>query len=209
MSIPEHVIDSPPQADAVGHGAVPVGIPEGQQTVPLALRNQLESIIGDLRLAYARLGQLPPEAIEPDTFAGLTRQYAQLMDIAGQLTGRLNDLGPMIGEDLGLAKDVNRLQGDIELYIGAVESNIASMMAMELQQQDPNGNGAHWEVGVEQAVLEPQMPGNGPAPGNGAALAPPGGGTWMQWGLVIGGLIVVAGGTYYYYYQKQRVTPAF
>lgn len=222
MSIPEHVIDSPPQADAVGHGAVPVGIPEDQQTVPLALRNQLESIIGDLRLAYARLGQLPPEAIEADTFAGLTRQYAQLMDIAGQLSVRMNELGPMIGEDLGLAKEINRLQGDVEMYIGAVESNIASMMAMELQQQqyEPNnGNRQQWEVAIEQAVIDPMIPGNGsPAGrnangdaygnGNGAALAPADNKAWLRWGLVIGGLLVVAGGTYYYY-RQQRITPAF
>ena len=204
MSIPEHVIGVPPQADAVGHGAVPVGAPEGQQSVPLALRNQLESIVGDLRLAYSRLGQLPPNAIEPDTFSGLTAQYASLMDIAGQLTDRLNAMGPMIGEDLGLAKEVNRLQADIEVYIGAVESSIASMLA-----QPANGNGAQWDVQPGEAVLEP-MPGQPHAPANGAnggaALAP--GDARMRWGLVIGGLLLIAGGTYYYY-RQQGVTPAF
>ena len=99
----------PPQANATGHGAVPVGVPEGQQTAPMALRNQLETIIGDLRLAYGRLGQLPPEAMEPSTFGSLQSQYALLMDIAGQLTGRLNNLGPALGEDLGLSKEINTL----------------------------------------------------------------------------------------------------
>lgn len=223
MSIPEHVITTPPQADAVGHGAIPVGAPEGQQTVPLALRNQLESILGDLRLAYARLGQLPPDAIEPDTFTGLTGQYAQLMDIAGQLTARLNNLGPMIGEDLGLAKEINRLQGDIEIYIGAVEGNIASMLAQEqaAAQQGGNGagNGTQWEVQAGEAVLEPH-PGDAtvtippvilhpqvPAP-NGSGASMMSNAAWMRWGLVFGGLLLVAGGTYYYY-RQQGVTPAF
>jgi hypothetical protein len=220
--IPAHVIDSPPQANATGYGAVPVGEPEGQQPTPLALRNQLEAIIGALRLAYARLGELPPDAIDRQTFTGLQDQYALLMDNAGQLAARLNNLGPVLGEDLGLAKELNRLQGDVEMYIGAVESSLMAMMA-QLEQLEQQGNGQavdengqrRWVVEPGEAVLEP-MPnggngGNGNADANGPALAPvpAPNRNYMRWGLVLGGLLILGGAGYYYYRQQGGVTAAY
>lgn len=199
-------VEPPPQANAVGHGAVPVGIPEGQQVVPLALRNQLETIVGDLRIAYGRLGQLPPEAMEPDTFASLQRQYAMLMDIGGQLMGRLNGLGPALGEDLGLAKEINRLQEDTEMYVGAVESALAQMLGAangggpDAEGRHPGEAGyageAQWAVEVGPGAV---VPANG---GNGAAQLARG--PWMKWGLVLGALIIIGGGTYWYYASRQR-----
>lgn len=189
----------------MGQGAVAAGLPEGQQPAPLALRNQLETVVGDLHIAYARLGQIPGYAMDPSAFTSLQNQYATLMDIGGQLAGRLDNLGPALGEDLGLSKEINRLQEDVEAFVGAVESAIMQMTTANGAGDKSNGDGA-----------PPPNSGLAPIPGGALPPVPPPSGQaalasstpWLRWGLVVGSLLLVAGGGYWWYQRRPGVTPA-
>ena len=139
--------------------------------------------------------------MDASTFSSLQSQYATLMDIAGQLMARLNGLGPARGEDLGLAKEINDLQGDVEMFVGAVEGMIAQVMA-----GPGNGNADRWEVTAGQAVIEPDVVGPPLVLNPTVTVSRP---PWLRWGLVMGALLLIGGGTFYYYRQQRGVTAAF
>lgn len=191
----------PEQSNAVQSGAVPVGAPEGQQEPAAALRNQLDTVVGDLRIAQGRIGQIPVHGMVRDTVTGLSTQYSNLMDTGRQLYERLDARRDAYGEDLGLSQDINRLQGDVEMFVGSVESEL-ERSTMEAQQ--------HPAAAIaSQAMTPANGNGNGQAANGGAAMtmtAP--NRNWMRWGAVIGGLILVVGGGYYWYSRRGGVTPA-
>jgi len=146
-----------------------------------ALRNQLESVVGDLRVAYSRLGQIPPPAMNAPVFARLQEQYANLMDISGHLHGELAGMGDSLGADMAPAADINRFQAEVELFVSAAESELARVF--------------------EQSPGSPQL---GAAPGAAS------GGGWMKWAAAAAAIAAVGAGGYWLYQRRSSsVTPAF
>lgn len=172
----------PPQGDATAAAPPPTAAVQ-PPPAPLVeqLRAQLDTLTHAMATAVGRLGALPNSAVDPEVRRGLVSQYRDLSDFATQLYERLVTTNTETGQTFGIDGEVMKFQEDVQLFLGAVESQIAAVTgggnSLAGLGQTPNGNG------VPQAT-----------------------GRWMWW---VGAAVLVGGIGWWVLSQRDGPTPAY
>lgn len=156
----------PPQADATAPnqppvaGAAHVGPPPQQQ-----LQMQLGAITTHMNQAVSQL--MSARGVNASTVAGIERTHAGLVEEVGELEQRVQHMGDVQGEYAGVAQSITKLQGDAELLIGAVHSELKGVGRSGVQLGR-----------LGQAANGTSATGTGMWMWLGAALLVAGGGAW-------------------------------
>lgn len=116
----------PPQADATSTAQPPAAggaVPKGTEVQQL--QQMLNSAVENMQTAVWRLTSgTPPGAIAGNDLRHLLNAYVDLQDTARQLATELQQLEPVEGSGMTVAHGIDKLQAEVERWIGAVEGEL-------------------------------------------------------------------------------------
>lgn len=86
------------------------------------MQRQLTTLVDAMNRAVGKLVEV--SAVNPELLTRIERQHANMLDYAVKLQQRLDSLGNVEGEVLGLQRDTAKFQGDVELLVSAIDSEL-------------------------------------------------------------------------------------
>jgi hypothetical protein len=121
------------------------------------MQRQLTTLVDAMNRAVGKL--VAVSGVNPELLTRIERQHANMIDYAVKLQHRLDSLGHVEGEVLGLQRDTTTFQRDVELLISAIDSElkgqrigpaVAGLGA--LGQAEPGTGPNWWMIGTVVAV---------------------------------------------------------